>query len=179
MNDVSEKAYLWNRRHSTVYRMELSSCYHRKRERFFDIADKLTKAIAIVGGSVAFANVANASALAIAGITVALTSTLALVFGFADRAKRHSELARNFHQLEAEIVRRGERDFTEEDLNSWDERVRLLEASEPPALDALVVVCQNEIAVAQGQKDKVVPLPPYVRVLAHFLPLSGLIKQRA
>lgn len=176
---MSEKDRLWTRRHSTIYRIELSSCYHRKRERFFDVADKLTKAFAIIGGSVAFANVANKCTLVIAGITVAVTSTLALVFGFADKAKRHSELARNFHELEAEIVRRGERSFTEEDLNMWDERVRLLEASEPAALNALVVVCQNEIAVAQGQKEKIIPLPSYVRVLAHFLPLSGSIKQHA
>lgn len=179
MNDVSEKDHLWKRRHATVYRIELSSCYHRKRERFFDIVDKFIKAIAIIGGSVAFANVSDDSTLKIAGITVAVTSTLALVFGFADQSKRHSELARNFHQLEAEIVRHGERSFTEEDLNLWDERIQLLEASEPPTLDALVVICQNEIAIAQGQKDKVVTLPPFVRALAHFLPLSDSVKKHA
>jgi len=169
-----QEDYLWRRRHRVLRRVEISVCYHRKRERFFEFLDRGVKAIAIIGSSIAFADllrvVGGGLALKICAATVAVTTTISLVFGFAERARQHSEIARAFLELEAQIVARGERSFDENDLDLWEARVRTLEASEPAALNALVVVCQNEIAIAAGNIPTHIPW--YQRLLAHFWSFS-------
>lgn len=169
---MEEHEYLWGKRHAILQHIEISVLYHQKRERFFDIWDKATKAIAIIGGSVAFANITGPLGLKFSAGIITVTSTAALVLGFADRARRHAELAADFRRLEIEMVERGERDFTEDDLKAWEAKQRQIETKEPPALSTLVILCQNEIALAQGHKDLVVPLPWHQRALAHFIDFS-------
>ncbi len=164
--------FLWNTRHDVLYRVQLAVLYHQKRERYFDGCDKIAKAIAIIGGSAALSRIGASDLMPYVAATITVTSTLSLVFGFSDRSKRHSELARSFRQLESEIVGKGERDFTEPDVSAWGAKTRALETSEPPALGALVIVCQNELAIAQGQRDRIVPLSWPRRALAQLLDLS-------
>lgn len=171
--DSDERAYLWGERHKILYRVELSVLYHQKRERFFESLDKTVKAIAIIGGSASFAAAVNTSTagdvlLKWATAAIAVASALALVFGFSDRSKRHAELARNFRELEAAIIGRGKRDFDEDDLKVWESKARMLETSEPPSLNLLVLICQNEIAIATGQHDKIVRIPKRKRWFAHI-----------
>ena len=164
--------YLWNKRHSILYRIELSILYHQKRERFFDVWEKSAKAVAIIGGSAALANLAGSVGIKAIAALITVTSTIALVFGLSDRSKRHAELARNFRQLEAEIIQCGEREFSESDINTWESKERELETAEPPALSDLVKLCQNEIAIASGHTEMVVPIPMGRRLLAHFISFS-------
>lgn len=146
--------YLWDKRHALLYRVELSALYHQKRERFFEASDKLAKAVAILGGSAALAKTVSAEQLTLVAAAITVSSTLSLVFGFSDKARRHAELARSFKQIEADMLRKGERDFTETDLSEWAGRIAALEASEPPSLGNLVRICHNELAQASGQLDK-------------------------
>lgn len=169
---ANEEEYLWGKRHALLERIALSVLYHQKRERFFDVWDKLTKGVAIVGGSAALARVAGDTGLMVAASLITVTSTAALVLGFADRNKRHAELARNFRVLEAEIVERGEREYTERDLARWEAKQRTIETSEPPALGILVVLCQNELATAAGHPGNVKSIPWYKRLLAHYWDFS-------
>jgi hypothetical protein len=167
----TETDYLWNLRHRTLYDVELSALYHRKRERFFGFLDRTTKAVAIIGGSAAFAAVGGPDALKWAGLAVAGTSTLALVFGFAERARDNAELAQRFLTLQADIVRAGERDFTEDQIRDWSAQRLLIETAEPPALGALVIECQNELAsVRDGQRYRI---PWFARLLRHFKDYHG------
>jgi len=161
--------YLWPRRESVLYRVQLSTLYHRKRERFLAFLDRAVSAIAIVGGSAAFANLGGPGYAKLAAAVIALTSTIGLVFGLGERARRHSELARQFLDLEAQMILAGERDFSEADVNRWDATVRAIEASEPPTLGALVVQCQNELARVREQPDKIVVLNWRQRLLMHFV----------
>jgi hypothetical protein len=158
MSERDEDQYLWGRRHEVLYRAELSVLYHRKRERFFAFWDRLVTAIAIIGGSAAFASVGGPDVVKWAAAIIAVTSTVSLVFGFGARARTHSGLAQRFLELEARIVGRGERDFTEADINEWESVARTLETEEPPTLSSLVRACQNELARAKGEYDKIVPL---------------------
>lgn len=107
----------------------------------------------------------------VACLVAATWSPVSLVFGLSDRARRHADLARNFRQLESEIVARGERDFTEADIASWSAKERLLETSEPPALGNLVRICQNELAIAQNQAKEVRKVGFFRYLLAHFIDL--------
>lgn len=172
MSAAEEQRYLWGKRHALLERIAIAVLYHQKRERFFEVWDKSTKGIAIAGGSAALAKVAGDSGLVVVASLITVTSTAALVFGFSDRSKRHAELARNFRTLEAEIVEAGERDFSEKDLSRWEAKQRMIETSEPPALGVLVVVCQNELAIAAGHRDRVVPIPWYKRIFAHYWDFS-------
>lgn len=165
-------AYLWEKRHAVLYRTELSTLYHQKRERFFALWDKLTNAIGVIGGSAALASLSKPDLLAWIALAITSVSALALVIGFSDRSRMHADLAKNFRQLEAEIIRCGERDFTEEQLYSWESATRMLESSEPPALGALVILCQNELARAQGHEDKIIKMNRIQRILSHIFDFS-------
>ena len=160
--------YLWTKRYEALYRAELSSLYHRKRERFFENFDRIAKVIAIIGGSVAFANVGGPELVRWSAAVITLTSTVALVFGLGERARRHAELASEFARVQSDIVAHGERDFSEEDIRRWDERTRLLEAKEPATLGALAQLCQNQLNIAHAHPERVMSLPWYQRLLAHF-----------
>lgn len=168
MKSDTEQNYLWEKRHSILYRIELSVLYHQKRERFFEVCDKLAKAVAVIGGSAAFASFAGENGVKTIAAIITVSSTIALVFSLSDRSRRHAGLSRDFRQLESEIVGRGERDFTEDDIKTWDAKTRLLETDEPAALSALVTLCQNELAIATGNAGRVVRVPLHQRLLAHF-----------
>ncbi len=169
---MTELDYLWEKRHAVLYRTELSTLYHQKRERFFQVCDKLGSAAGVIGGSAALASLSNPALLAWIALVITVVSAAALVIGFSDRARRHADLAKDFRQLEAAIVGRGERDFTEQDVSAWDASARMLESTEPPALGALVVLCQNELARAQGHDGHVVHLSFMQRTLAHLFDFS-------
>jgi hypothetical protein len=53
MSDDAELDHAWTKRHDALYKAELSALYHQKRERFFELLDKLGKAAAVFGGSAA------------------------------------------------------------------------------------------------------------------------------
>jgi hypothetical protein len=163
-----EFRYLWGKRHNVLYKSELSTLYHRKRERFFDFWDRVITAIAIIGGSAAYANVGGPDAVKLAAATIAVTSTISLVFAFAARARTHAGLAQRFLELQARIVGRGERDFSESDVNEWESVFATLETQEPPTLSSLVRACQNELARARGDYGKIVPIRFWHRLTMHF-----------
>lgn len=167
-SDEEDRDYLWERRHEVLYRVELSALYHQKRERFFEACDKLAKAIAVIGGSAALTRLGAGEYLVWIAAAITFTSTFSLVFGFSDRSRRHADLARNFRQLEAEIVGKGEREFVEADVNAWNARERTLETSEPPSLGNLVRICQNELAVAHAQPQLVRKVGFFRHFFAHI-----------
>lgn len=173
VKDIETEDYLWGQRHNVKYSAELSSLYHQKRERFFDLFDKLGKAIAVIGSSAVIAKITDPSSLYYLAAAITVTSTLSLVFSFSERARRHSELSAKFKDLLATIAVAGERDFKESDLNAWKAKVLQLEMTEPPALGTLVVLCQNELALARGQTEMVHPVGWFKSRLAHFIDLPA------
>jgi hypothetical protein len=167
-DSVSEKEldHAWNKRGDALYRAELSALYHQKRERFFELLDKLGKAIAVFGGSAALWKISNPDLVSQIAALITASSALSLVFSFSERSKRHAELARSFREIAGDIV--GISDFCIRDAKAseWMGKVCALEAKEPPALSALVVMCQNELAVARSAP--VYPQSFFVRCMAHF-----------
>lgn len=59
--------YYWSRRHEILWRISLSTLYHRRRERFFDTWDRVVKAVSIIGGSAALAKLGAVPAFASLG----------------------------------------------------------------------------------------------------------------
>lgn len=164
-----ETADLRRRRYETLYRIELSTLYHQKRERFFELLDKLTKGIAVLGGSAALARLGGPDGLVWIAALVTFSSTASLVGGFADRARRHSDLANRFCILGSAILAKGRANLTDEIVCDFEARARELEASEPAALSILVRICQAELNASRGSKFT---MPPWrQRIFAHFLDL--------
>ncbi|WP_283444203.1 hypothetical protein [Noviherbaspirillum suwonense] len=169
MTDLAEeKVYLWNKRHEVIYKAELSALYHLKRERFFDLLDKFSKAVSLIGGSAAIWKISEPETVTRIAALITVSSSLSLVLSFSDRSRRHAEFARNYRKLTAEIYRKGERSFQEDDINQWMAQACEIECSEPLPLSALVIICQNELAIANNEKEKIHPLPFWARWLAHF-----------
>lgn len=159
---------LWEERQEALYDAELSALYHQKRERFFELLDKFSKAAAVIGGSAALWKIADTGTVEIIAMVITVTSTLSLVFSFSDRSRRHAELAVGFRLISAEIAAKGKRNATEDDINSWKGKIHTSEAKEPPALAALVTLCRNELALAEEQPHIVRRQAFWVRWLVHF-----------
>ena len=133
--DSSTDDFLWGERQYVQYRLDLSVRYHRKRERFFALCDRLSKAVSLIAGTAAFSTLLpDARDKSIAGLFVALGAMPALVLSWSDKARLHADLAQKFLALNAEIVKVGKRKFTEDQLNDWHSRVLGVEASAPPTL---------------------------------------------
>lgn len=160
-------------RHAALYRAELSVLYHRKRERFLALCDRVGKGIALVAGTAAFSSLLDsASAKAAMGSIVAAATLPGLVFAWADKARLHSELAQKYIGLIAEVTAKGERNYTEEDCFEWQARLRTLEINEPPPLSILVTMCQNQLALAANDSNAICEIPCWKVWLAHFIDME-------
>lgn len=167
-------------RHKVSYRLRLSIRYHQRRTRFFDLWDKWIKVLVVLASTSAFATLTiEAAGTSIAkwiSAVIAAMSALSLVFAFSDKARIHANLTRRYLELEAELT--AMRSSRKGGLADIDRRIRLIEADEPPSLGALVVLCQNEIALQEGHENSITPLRWYQRVLAHFVDLPAPTRAR-
>ena len=157
---------VWKDAYALVYRCWLSRIYHLKRERFFDLCDSLTKTLALIAGAASIAKIFNPDQLLIFGVLITITSALSLVVGYAKKARCHADFAKTFIVTEAKIVEAGV--LSREQVDALHAEVIRLEMNEPRTLGALVRICQNEIAVARGNKQDIRPVPFFKRLLAHF-----------
>lgn len=167
--DSSADDFLWSERDKVRYRVELSVRYHRKRERFFALCDRCSKAVSLIAGTAAFSSLLpTADAKSTAGLVVALGAMPALVMAWGDKARLHGELAQKFLAIEAEIVRVGKRKFLEEHLNEWQAQLLGLEALEPPTLAALEALCHNYVMDSYGERERKIPLEWWHRLFMHI-----------
>lgn len=158
---------VWVRRCEMLNWAGITYRYHRKRQRFFDVMDKLTQAAA-VGGGVAVAGKTLPDNLPLVGGFIAFTGLLALVYGYGDKRQCHKELAEQAIQLAADIQSHPARHVTEEQLGVW-ERVRAsIDLREPPNLKTLVSKCEWEQAVSEGHKNHAEPIKWWQQVHMHF-----------
>ncbi len=167
-------------RHEVSYRLRLSIRYHQRRARFFDLWEKWIKVLVTLAGTSAFAALAfetvNTNIAKWIAALIAVMGVVNLVFAFSEKARTHANLVRRYSELEAELAathtpKKGH-------LADINRRIRLIEADEPPTLGALVVLCQNEIALQEGHESSITPLRWYQRVLAHFVDLPAPSRSR-
>lgn len=158
-----------------VWRIRLSALYHLKRERFLDGVDKASKAVSALGGAAAFSQVKNAGdvGLWITG-TITVVATLSLVYGPSAKARKHSELARDFKRIEAEIISAG-KTISEAQLSKFESQFLELESSEPASLGALVTQCHNELSSAIGEYSQITPLPFWQRFFKNWFDIDQTV----
>lgn len=158
----------WEIRCRSLYACRVSRVYHKKRERFFDYCDGVTKVVALIGGAGSIARATSASPgwLVGIGVAVTVTSSLSLVIGYAKKSRTHADLAKSFIELELKILTAGVADH--ESVIAFQVATTGLEMNEPRSLGALVRICQNEVLAAEGKKDQMKKVSPFQRVFAHL-----------
>ena len=158
---------LWARRHAVLHRAYVTYRYHRRRERFFDLVDKISNAVTVLLAASLLGKALQDDLPLVASVISAL-GLMNLVFGYGDRKQLHKALAERAMQVVGRIEALPTDELSEVHAGAWDAELAQLNAQEPPQLKTLVVLCEREQAAAMGHPDHV-PLPPwYRRLVADF-----------
>lgn len=169
----SERAkYLWTEQGTLLDRCQLSASYHGKRERFLGGMERALQAVTAIAATSAFADIAGKEGdwgkwLA---LIAAIAAILPLVLGFSDRARVHGQIKAQFKSIMAAMYAAGV-EWTEVQLSDFKAQVAKIESGEPPSFAALVIHCQNEIAV--GRRQKVYPLSGWEVLWMHLYSFDG------
>jgi hypothetical protein len=157
----------WVSRCATLHHAWVQVRYHRRRQRFFDLVDKLTKAFTVVLGASLMGQY-FAAALPIVATAITSLGLLALIFAYGDRKQQHKELAEQAAHLVSAIEQVPVADLTPPKVAGWGADYARLCAKAPPPLKTLSLICESEQAVADGHTD--VAAPGFVkRFLADFV----------
>jgi hypothetical protein len=167
---LSDEAYAsaWRRRCDAHYKAMVSYRYHRKRQRFFDLLDKCTKALTVIAGASLLAEPIKQSVPFVA-LGISAIGLLSLVFGYGDRKQSHKELAEAFASAVAKIEGTAHAQLTSQLVATWDSETSAISAKEPPQLHALVTICEREQSIANGHPNHVPQLSFIKRIAANWL----------
>lgn len=160
----AREQYLWDMRCAVLYDAWVQLRYHRRRQRFFDLADKITRSVTIVLGASLFGQ------FLVPWIALGITALglLALIFGYGDRKQLHGVLAEMASNLIADVEAKPFRDVQQSDVGAWRAAYARLCAKAPPPLKTLTVICAHEQSVADGHPAHVTLPAPWRIVLADF-----------
>ena len=150
-----------------IYDVAISARYHRKRQRFLDLIDKITKAATVLLSASLFGAMLKEGAPVVAGVISSL-GLLSLVFAYGDRKQAHKELAEAFMNFRSRMERSAVSELSDELCRQWASEFHILNAKEPPQLKTLVLVCEYEEHVAQGHHNLVTQPNWCKRQIAHF-----------
>lgn len=137
--------------HRLLFGVRRSIRYHVRRQAFCESLDRwITFALLLLGsGAMALALREQQAWVLGANFVVAFLAGLKLVFGLGMKAGIHARFVSDFTRLEKRL--RASASAEEVAAVTW-ERLEL-EASEPPAMRVLDVICHNELLTAEGYSD--------------------------
>jgi hypothetical protein len=140
---------MWEQRCGLLFKAWVQVRYHRRRQRFFDLADKATKSATVVLGASLMGQYFRDL---LPWLATAITSLglLALVFSYGDRKQQHKELAEQAAALVAavELVPAGA--LAPDGVAAWGADYARLCAKSPPPLKTLSLLCEAEQSAADG-----------------------------
>lgn len=136
--DDQDWAYLWDRRHQVIFKVQMNRHYQRERQWLMEMAEGVVKASSLVAGSVAFGKISDPDLVQWLVAVIFTGTAFSLVFGWGNKARDAAQRAGQWVSLLREIESVGPRDFSEEQLNQWSAKANEIEVSEPPALKVLV-----------------------------------------
>ena len=153
-----------------LFSIRRSVRYHMHRRRFYEAWNTYTITVALVGGSVslvAFLGNYLHDYLPIFLAFVSLVAIIDLAFGPTVRkAGHHGELARCFIELE-KIFAKGE-NLTKDQIEVATKQRLEIEASEPPIMRLLDVMCHYEIMKSIGHEKPLPRIPLWRRIIVHI-----------
>lgn len=129
--ETEEQKYLWKRRSDVKIHALTNRIYQQERQRIFEMREGLIKALSLVCGSLAFANIATPNIVLLCGAAVVIGNSLSLVFGFGNKARDAARRSAEWTALDRQIDAAGERSFTEAQLDEWKARCSEIESGEP------------------------------------------------
>lgn len=159
--------FIWAQRCANLSKAWVQVRYHRRRQRFFDLLDKVTKSVTVILGASLMGQYFKGY---LPWLATAITSLglLALVFGYGDRKQAHKELAEQAAKLVAEIEEVPGDTLSFERTAAWSADFARLVAKSPPPLKTLTLICEREQALAEGHQKHVKQMPFYLRLFADF-----------
>ena len=162
-----EDRSVWEQRCGVLHKAWVQVRYHRRRQRFFDLADRLTKSATVVLGASLMGQYFRD---ALPWLATAITSLglLALVFGYGDRKQLHKELAEQAAGLVTAIEQVPAGELNPGRTAGWAAEYARLCAKAPPPLKTLTLMCEREQAAADGNPDHVPEQRLYHRLRADF-----------
>lgn len=158
----------WGQRCNVLYFANVTFRYHRRRQRFFDLLDKGSKAATVLLGASLLGDALKLHVPLVASAISGL-GLLSLVFGYSERKQTHKELAEAAMQLTAKIEETSVAQLSNALAGQWAAELSRLNAKEPPALKTLVVICEHEQSTANGHPDNVKLPGWHKRVLADWV----------
>lgn len=171
MNEISTELDTppgWGQRCNVVYFANVTFRYHRRRQRFFDLLDKASKAATVLLGASLLGDALKQHVPLIASAISGL-GLLALVFGYGERKQAHKELAEAAMQLTAKIEETPVAQLSNALAGQWAAELSRLNAKEPPALKTLVVLCEHEQSTANGHPENVTLPGWHKRIFADWV----------
>lgn len=182
-DDTSEtlRRHVWGRRGACLHKLRVSALYHLRHARFFEICDRIVTAFAIIASAGAVLSMLQPLQPLLGPVkveiwlagAVTIVSTIGLVFAFSQKARTHTELARDFRRLLAAIERAGQYP-REEQVDGFTADAIELDSLEPSPLNALLADCENQLAIGFTGKP-IVQIPLAQRLLMHiwsFTPIT-------
>jgi hypothetical protein len=168
-NEIDDKAAdaIWTMRCKTLHDAWVQVRYHKKRQRFFDLIDKITKSATVLLGASLLGEWLKDYLPWIGGIISSL-GFLALIFGYGDRKQSHKDFAEQATNLVAgiELVPAGQ--LTPAIVAGFKADYARLCAKAPPPLKTLTIICEHEQSTASGYPNHVKLPSLYRRAVADF-----------
>ena len=159
---------VWGQRCGVLYKAWVQLRYHRRRQRFFDLADKATKALTLLLGASMIGTWLR-DFLPFVAAAISFMGLLALVFGYGDRKQLHKELAEQAATLIGGIEQVPAGELTPTKTAAWSSEFAKLCAKAPPPLKTLTLICEHEQSAADGHPDHVRQPAWPRRLLADFV----------
>jgi len=167
-NEPVEEDPVWKRRCGLLHQAWVQLRYQRRRQRFFDLVDKMTKAATVLLGASLLGQELQ-KLLPYVASTISALGLLALVFGYGDRKQLHKELAEQAAALIAAIEQVPAGELSAIKTAAWAADYARLCSKSPPTLKTLTLMCEREQATADGHPNHVAKQPFPRRLLADFL----------
>lgn len=170
MNAIANDAeiFIWKERCDTLFSAWVQVRYHKRRQRFFDLSDKITKALTLLLSASLVGQVLKESAPLLAA-TISFLGLLALIFGYGDRKQQHKEFAEQSAKLIAAIEKIAPDQLTSSIVAGFKADYAEICAKAPPPLKTLTIICEHEQAVVNGHPDHIKRPSLFVRFFADFV----------
>lgn len=144
---------MWSDRCALLYKAWVQVRYHRRRQRFFDLVDKGTKAATLVLGASLFGQ--HLVWLPWVATLLSSLGLMALVFGYGDRKQLHKELAEQAAGAVASIEEVTVAKLSPDGVAQWGAQYARFCAKAPPPLKTLTQLCEREQSALDGFPDHV------------------------
>ena len=159
---------IWGQRCGVLHKAWVQLRYQRRRQRFFDLVDKITKSLTVMLGASMLGSELK-QYLPLVASAISVLGLLALVFGYGDRKQLHKELAEQAATLIAAIEKVPAGKLSYAQTAEWNSDYARLCAKAPPPLKTLTILCEREQSLADGQKPMVKEPWFYQRWVSDFM----------